>query len=181
MKNGLIATLLGGFVAGLLDILYAFLVYGPLSYGAPPQRVLQSVYGGWVGAEATRAGGWTTAMLGLASHFMLATIMAGVFVLIASQVSALKKNAMLWGVIYGLILYIAMNYIVVPLSHAGDAPGFASSFADASARLQESFSKVRGGGGGKYPWLVWGTIFTHVALVGIPIALINKRFTSQQA
>ncbi|WP_395647583.1 hypothetical protein [Terricaulis sp.] len=181
MKNGLIATLLGGLVAGTLDILYAFIVYGPLSFGISPQQVLQSVAGGWIGREATRSGGWNTALLGLATHFMLATIMAGVFVLIASQFRALKKNAVLWGFIYGLILYVAMNYVVVPLSHAGDAPGFASSLEDASARLQESFSKVRGGGGADYPWLVWGTVFTHTVLVGIPIALINKRFTAQQA
>ena len=28
-----LAILLGGLVAGVLDILYAFIVYGPLSYG----------------------------------------------------------------------------------------------------------------------------------------------------
>ena len=181
MKNGLIATLFGGLVAGALDILYAFVVYGPLSFGLTPQQVLQSVAAGWIGRDASRDGGWNTALLGLGTHFMLATIMAGVFVLAASKVDALKKNAVLSGLIYGLILYVTMNYVVVPLSHAGANPGFASSFGDAAERLQTSFSKVRGGGGDDYPWLIWGTIFTHTVLVGLPIALINKRFTSQQA
>jgi hypothetical protein len=29
--------------------------------------------------------------------------------------------------------------------------------------------------------MLWGTIFTHTVLVGIPIALIARRFGSQQA
>ena len=33
MVRILMAILLGGFVAGALDIFYAFIVYGPLSYG----------------------------------------------------------------------------------------------------------------------------------------------------
>jgi uncharacterized membrane protein YagU involved in acid resistance len=168
------AILLGGLAAGALDILYAFVVYGPLSYGISPERILQSVAAGWIGRDASRAGGMETAALGLASHFMLATIMAAVYVLLATRVSALTKQALLWGFVYGLILYVTMNYVVVPLSAA--ATGHFATAAEIGSRLQESFSEVRGGGGGDYPWLIWGTILTHTLLVGIPIALIAKRF-----
>lgn len=176
----ILAILLGGLAAGALDILYAFVVYGPLSYGVAPERVLQSVAAGLIGRDASRAGGMETAALGLGLHFLIATLMAAVYVLLATRVAMLTRQAVLWGLVYGLILYVAMNYVVVPLSAAGANGHFASSFGEASERLSASFSEVRGGGGEDYPWMLWGTIFTHTVLVGLPIALIAKRFAPQQ-
>jgi uncharacterized membrane protein YagU involved in acid resistance len=173
------AILLGGLAAGVGDILYAFVVYGPLSYGISPERVLQSVAAGWIGREAARAGGMETALLGLGTHFMLATIMAAIFVFASQAVAVLQRQTIIAGVVYGLILYVAMNYVVVPLSAA--ATGHFATAAEIGPRLQEAFSEVRGGGGDDYPWLLWGTVFTHTVLVGLPIALIAKRFAGQQA
>lgn len=173
------AILLGGLAAGVLDILYAFVVYGPLSYGVTPTQVLQSVAAGWIGRQASSAGGMETAGLGLATHFAIATMMAAVYVLLATRIGALTKGALLWGLLYGVALYVAMNYVVVPLSAA--ATGAFATGSEIGPRLQESFSEVRGGGGDAYPWMLWGTIFTHTVLVGLPIALIAKRFVGQQA
>jgi uncharacterized membrane protein YagU involved in acid resistance len=175
----LLAILLGGLIVGALDIIYAFIVYGPLSYGISPERVLQSVAAGWIGREESRAGGINTAALGLATHFFLATSMAAIYVFAAQSMKALTKNAVLFGFIYGFILYVAMNYVVVPLSAAAANGHFAVNLAEASLRLQESFSEVRGGGGDDYPWMLWGAIITHTVLVGIPIALVAKRFAPQ--
>ena len=172
----LAAILLGGLAAGVLDIVYAFVVYGPLSYGVSPLQVLQSVAAGWIGRDASRAGGWETGLLGLATHFLIATLMAAVYVLIATRVSALNKRPILWGFLYGLVLYVAMNYVVVPLSHAGANAHFASSLSEAMSRLEGSFSGVRPRYDADYPWMIPGTIFTHTVLVGIPIALIARRF-----
>jgi uncharacterized membrane protein YagU involved in acid resistance len=174
------AILLGGLAAGALDILYAFTVYGPLSYGVTPEQVLQSVAAGWIGREASRDGGMETALLGLGTHFMLATIMAAIYVLFATRIAALTKGALVWGLVYGFILYAAMNYVVVPLSAAG-ANGHLATIDEIGPRLQGAFSEVRGGGGDDYPWLLWGTIFTHTVLVGLPIALIAKSFVANPA
>jgi len=163
--------------AGVLDILYAFVVYGPLSYGASPEQVLKSVAAGWIGREAAGAGGLETAGLGLATHFLIAAIMAGVYVLLARRIVALTKQALLCGLVYGLILYVAMNYVVTPLS--ASATGEFASAADVGARLSDAFSEVRGGDE-RYPWMIWGTIFAHAVLVGAPIALIARQFMSQQ-
>jgi hypothetical protein len=173
--NKLMAILIGGAIAAVLDILYAFIVYGPLSYGISPMNVLHSVAAGLIGRDAARAGEWNTALLGLGLHFLIALTMAAVFVTLASVFRFMTKQAVIWGLIYGLILYVAMNYVVVPLSAAGANGHFASSLAEASTRLQESFSEVRGGGGEQYPWLLWGTILTHTLLVGLPIALVAQR------
>lgn len=171
----------GGFVAGALDILYAFVVYGPLSYEMSPQRVLQSVAAGWIGRDAAYAGEWGAAALGLLTHFFIAAVMAGVFVFAASRIRALVKRPVLWGLLYGVGLYVAMNYVVAPLSAAGAGGHFPADFAEIAERLRTSFSDVRGGGGPDYPWMVWGTIFTHTVLVGVPIALIARRFSAQTA
>jgi uncharacterized membrane protein YagU involved in acid resistance len=170
--------LLGGLAAGVLDIVYAFVVYGPLSYGVSPQQVLQSVAAGWIGREASRAGGWDTALLGLGSHFLIATLMAAVYVLAAQGMKMLTTRAILWGLLYGLVLYVAMNYVVVPLSAAGANGHMAASLGEATARLQESFSQIRPRYDANYPWMLAGTIFTHTVLVGLPIALIAKRFAT---
>lgn len=174
------AIALGGLAAGVLDIIYAFIIYGPLSFGVPPMRILQSIVAGFIGRDASRAGEWTTAMLGLATHFLLATIIAAIFVLASNVIGTLKTRPILWGFLYGLVAYVMMNYVVTTLSAAGEHGHFAASISEATARLQESFSEVRGGAA-DYPWMIWGTLFTHTVLVGIPIAVINARVNPRGA
>lgn len=173
------AILLGGLLAGAFDILYAFVIYGPLSYGLTPQEVLQSVASGWLGREASRAGGWNSATLGLVSHFAIATIMAAVYVFAAQSFRVLTKSWLLWGFVYGLILYVAMNYVVAPLSAAGGDGHFALSIGEITSRLSESFSAVRPHYDPNYPWMIPGTIFTHTVLVALPIAWAARRFAPQ--
>jgi hypothetical protein len=164
--------ILGGLAAGILDILYAFVVYGPLSYKLSPVDVLHSVAAGWIGRDASNAGGDATAVLGLATHFFIATMFAAVFVELASRAPALAARPVTWGVIYGLALYVVMNYVVVPLSAAHASQHVPTDVADAMSRLQVAFSALRP----KDPWMLAGTIWTHTAFVGIPIALITRRF-----
>lgn len=174
MGNLLKATLLGGLAAGVLDIGYAFVVYGPLSYGLSPMQVLQSVEAGWIGREASAAGGWTAALLGLGTHFMLAAIMACAYVVAATRLAFLRTGPLLWGFAYGLVLYVAMNYVVVPLSAAHASGHFAASAGEAAERLGVAFSALKP----RDPLQLAGTIFTHTVFVGMPIALINKKFTA---
>jgi uncharacterized membrane protein YagU involved in acid resistance len=173
------AILIGGLVAGLLDILYAFAVYGPLApaLGLPasssPIEVLQSVYGGWVGHEAAAAGGLNAAVLGACTHFGIAIVMAAVYAALFARPGA--GNPILWGFIYGLILFVVMNYVVTPLSAAAD--GHFTNGADAINRIQAAVARTLQF---KRPLLLAGTIFTHTVLVGIPIALISARLNPQQ-
>lgn len=173
------AILIGGLIAGVFDILYAFVVYGPLapSLGLPssstPIEILQSVYGGWVGRDAAHAGGSNAAILGACTHFGIAIVMAAVYAALFSRPGA--RNPILWGFVYGLILFVVMNYIVVPLSAAAD--GHFTNGADAIERIQTAVARTLKF---KYPLLTAGTVFTHTVLVGIPIALVSARFNRQQ-
>jgi hypothetical protein len=146
-----VAILLGGILAGLGDIAYAALHYN-LVYQTPPQRIFQSVAAGLLGSEAAQEGGWNTALLGLAAHFALTTIMAAVFVIASLVVPLLRRFWWIAGPVYGLALMFVMNYLVVPMSKVG--------------------------GAGKLPegQFLYGAIFAHVILVGLVIAAA-ARFT----
>jgi hypothetical protein len=109
------AILAGGLIGGALDILYAFTVWG--MRGVSPARVSQSVASGWLG-KASFQGGNATAALGLASHFLIALGMAAVYVAASLKLPVLRRRPWLCGIVYGVVLYLAMTYVVVPLSAA---------------------------------------------------------------
>lgn len=135
----------GGLTAGALDLIYISTFVAVL-YGLGPQRILHSIAAGWVGHDAARAGGAATAALGFVSHFAIAVAMALVYALAARRLPVLVRQPWRYGALYGLALYFAMNYIVVPLSAAGDG----------LKALQ---------------WADLAHIAAHVLLVGIPCAL----------
>jgi hypothetical protein len=166
------AILKGGFVGGLLDILYAFIVYGVPPFGLTPIGVLHSVAAGWMGRDASNAGGLPTALLGLVTHFAIATCMAAVFVQAARRWPGLIARPVLWGLIYGFGLYVAMNYVVAPLSAAHPSGHFPAGLGELLDRLRTSFSAIKPKN--NVPLLI-GTLFTHMVLVGLPIALIARR------
>jgi hypothetical protein len=82
-------------------------------------------------------------------HFALMAIMAAVFVLAADQTPALKRQPVLWGVLYGLATYVVMNLIVVHFRFGTPFPPSTLSIAT--------------------------QLFCHIVLVGIPIALIARK------
>ena len=137
-----IATL----ICGTLDILLA----GILSsiYGKGPATMLRSVASGPFPA-ATEWGAAGSA-LGLVTHFVLMAIMVTAFMLAARRVPALTDNPWLWGLVYGLITYVVMNLIVVPVRFGAPLPP--------STRA------------------IITQLFAHIVLVGWPTALIARRY-----
>lgn len=105
------ATILAGLAGGAADILAAFLIYRPAS----PMQILQSVASGLLGADAF-GGGWTTAAVGLAAHFVLSVLFAAIFVAAALQAPVALRRPVLSGLLFGVTVYGVMNAIVVPLS-----------------------------------------------------------------
>jgi hypothetical protein len=146
----LLLVLAGGFVAGALDITYAWLFWR-LRSGVPAMRIFQSVAAGLLG-RASFEGGARTAALGLALHFFIAVSMAFAYYLVARHWPLLWRRPVLCGAAYGLLLYGIMNYLVVPLS--------------AAAR------------GSKDALWIGLSIAVHMALIGVPIALFTRRALS---
>lgn len=140
-------VLAGGLLAGALDITYAWLFWW-LEAGVRPSRIFQSVAAGLLG-RASFSGGARTAALGLALHFFIALSMSVTYYLVAARWPLLWRRPLLWGAGYGLLLYVIMNYVVVPLSAAGP--------------------------GSKDPLWIALSVVVHVVLIGIPIALFTRR------
>jgi hypothetical protein len=143
------AVVAAGFLAGALDIIAAFVIYGWL--GVAPIRILQSISAGLLGADASR-GGLPTAALGLCLQFFIASVAAWVYQVASTRLPALGARPIPWGAAYGIAVYMVMNFIVVPLSAAPKRP---------------------------FNWRLAPLILlVHIVCVGIPIAMVLSRSRS---
>lgn len=107
------ALLVGGSIAGALDLLFAisFAAYN----GTAPMELLQTVASGALG-EAAFTGGALAAALGLLLHFLLSYAWAGVFLLAAMRVPALVRRPLVSGIVFGIVVFLMMRLVVLPLS-----------------------------------------------------------------
>ena len=110
----------GGLIAGTLD-LTAACITAWLRAGVTPVRVMQSVASGLLGA-ASFSGGAKTAVLGVALHFLIATIATAVFYFTSRKLLFLVERPLLCGLLYGVAVYVFMNFVVVPLSAVPPRP-----------------------------------------------------------
>ncbi len=140
------AILTAGFVAGALDLAYVVAFYA--FRGVPAQRVVQGIAAGAIGRDAAGRGGMTTVALGMALHFVIALGAAAVFYAASRKIGVLVKRPVVSGLGYGLLVWLVMNLVVLPLSAAP----------------------------GKFPSPVWPAILVaHLLCVGLPIALVVRR------
>ncbi len=105
--------LLGGLIAGILDITAAFVDSG--LKGRSPVFVLQAVATGFLGASSFRHG-LASAALGLGSHFLIAFGAAAVYYAASRKLKSLLQRPIVCGLLYGVGIYLFMNLVVVPLS-----------------------------------------------------------------
>jgi uncharacterized protein YacL len=89
-----------------------------ISNSVSPVRVLQSVARGVLG-RASFDGGAATAMLGAALHYFIALSMAATYYAVSQKHRALTRRPVGWGVAYGVLLYLIMCFVVLPLSAVG--------------------------------------------------------------
>jgi len=143
------AILVGGLIAGALDITYAFILWW-LRAQVTPMQILQSVAAGLLG-KASYDGGAGTAILGAFLHFFNALVIAAIFVGASRIWPVLARRAALFGPLYGIGVYLVMNYVVLPLS----------AFPPRTKPPAP---------------VVWITgVLAHMFLIGLPIALAAKR------
>lgn len=152
MPRPLRAILFGGLIAGTLDISYAC-INSYVQRGTPPLRILQSVASGVLGARAF-IGGWKAGAIGLAFHFLIALTAAAIYVLLSRWVRLMVTQAVISGLLFGLAVYLFMNFVVLPRS----AIPFKISFAWAN---------------------LIGGLLIHMFGIGLPIALIARSYSQQ--
>jgi hypothetical protein len=103
----------GGLVAGALDLTFAFLFYWP--QGATPLRILQGIASGVLGRRSFEMG-VTSALLGAFFHFFISVCAAGIFYLISRRLPFLTRRVVISGAIFGILMFLTMRYVVIPLS-----------------------------------------------------------------
>jgi uncharacterized membrane protein YagU involved in acid resistance len=136
----------GGIVVGSLDITYAILFWS--FRGVTPTRVFQSVAAGVLGRDSFNLG-IKSALLGAALHYFIAFSIVIVYYIASKWLPILIDQAVICGIIYGIVVYIVMNYVVIPLSNAARPKTFNLLWVSCS-------------------------VIVHMFLIGLPAALFAR-------
>jgi uncharacterized membrane protein YagU involved in acid resistance len=120
------AILWGGVLAATIDFVFANTYYAWLR-DKPATRVWQTVAAGLLG-KASYDGGTSTITLGVVLHYLIGVIWASIYVLTSRPLRILVRQPLACGVIFGAIIYVVMNMVVLPLS-ALHLPAFPLSLA----------------------------------------------------
>ena len=97
-------------------------------------------------------GGLVTAGLGMALHFFVAFVVVIIFYLASRKIDFLTIHSVASGVLYGIGVYIVMYWFVLP-----------TAFPTFRHRL----------------WNELLAIAIHISLIGLPCALIVRRYSPQ--
>ena len=139
----------GGLVVGVLDISSAFIIWW--QRGVSARRGLQGIAAGLLGASSFD-GGLVTAGFGLALHFFVAFVVVTIFYLASRKIEFLVIHPVISGVLYGIAVYIVMYWFVLP-----------TAFPTFRHRLGNDLLAVA----------------IHISLIGLPCALIVRRYSQQ--
>jgi hypothetical protein len=138
------AVLLGGLTVGTFDFIFAVVLFH-----ASAQGVARSIASGWLGREAAFAGGTGVVVLGVLSHYFIATSMAAFYIALSRKLGFMVRYAVVSGMAYGVGCYWFMQLVVLPLSRV-------------TRRPQPMF-------------IVITSIIGHALLIGLPIALYARK------
>ena len=108
--------LAGCVLIGSTDLVFAWSFWAPKGVGFVD--ILHSIASGWYG-KASSGSGTTGAVVGAASHYAIVLFMLLVYRWAAHAWAGFTRHVLLAGAAYGLLLYLAMNFVVLPLSAAG--------------------------------------------------------------
>lgn len=111
--------------------------------------VWQYIASGILGMAAFE-GGIATAAIGLLLHFIIAFVIAAVFVVAADRIPLLRRYPIVGSLLYGFGVFIVMNMIVTPLSAAPPIPA------------------------PTLPWLIEAVV-EHVVFVGLALGMLVRR------
>ena len=139
-------------IAGTLDIADALIFYSVR--GVPPTGILRFIAGCLVGVSALH-GGLAMAALGLAIHYTITLLWSALFLLAATRLTFLTRHAIASGLLYGVVIYVLMNYVVLPLT-----------------RLPPRTHHLA-------PAVLVNGVLALLLFMGLPIALIAQRFARE--
>lgn len=145
--------MLAGLAVAVLDGLFAVVLYVVVLHVTTVARVFQSIATGLLG-KASYSGGAATVALGVACHLTVAFGWTILFYLASRRISAarewMRSNAgvLVVGLAYGMFVWLAMNFVVIPISRATPTP--------------------------VANWRFWAMLAWHAVGVGVPVARILR-------
>jgi hypothetical protein len=146
------ALLLCLLIAGTLDITDALIFYG--FRGVPALGLLRFIAACLLGVSALH-GGLPTAALGLGIHYTITLFWSALFLFAATRFTFLTRRAILSGLTYGAVIYILMNFVVLPLT-----------------RLPPRSHHLA-------PAVLINGVLALLLFMGLPIALITRHFARE--
>jgi len=145
-RPGLLTILIAGGAAGAIDFIYA--TTETVLAGGAALRPWKGVAAALFGVSAVIEGGDAIAVAGIALHFLITIVAAGFYFAAASRARGLVDHPWPAGVVFGILFFLAMNYVILPLSVMGH-PLYAG------------------------PKGIFDAIISHVLMIGLPISLLT--------
>ena len=105
-----------GLLAGTLDAVAALLVYQ-----VKPMNMFRFIASGVFGPKAL-TGGLSMALWGVLFHYIIAFSWTFLFFFLHPRISGISPGKYVNGVVYGVLIWLVMNLIVLPMSRVGQAP-----------------------------------------------------------
>jgi len=126
MTRAAVAVLRIGLIAGTLDISenIVFNAFRHITAGQIFQYIASGLTGRWV----FHAGAASVA-LGIAIHYAIALTWTAVYFAASRRMSVLVRRPVVCGLVYGAVVYLVMNLVVLPLTRV---PRAASAMSIAS-------------------------------------------------
>ena len=112
----LAAVFWGGLIAGTIDIFSASVING-----LSPVVILHAIASGLIG-KTSFEGGVPTAILGLVLQWAMSILIAAIYVAGTAALPGMRRRWGETGVLAGVVTFLVMNYVVVPLSAAPFKP-----------------------------------------------------------
>jgi hypothetical protein len=106
-----------GVAAGAIDL--GFNTVKALNAGTSVLRPWKGVAAALLGKDAVIQGGDAMAIIGVALHFLITIGAAAIYYFVAKRLGWLVRHAFLSGLVFGALFFLAMNYVILPLSVIG--------------------------------------------------------------
>jgi hypothetical protein len=114
-------VVLAWLLVGTLDITSATIHYLIMG-GSNPVNILVYISSAIYGPQAKEIGPPSMAVLGLCLHYLIAFIWTMIFFVLYPRISAMGKNRVLTGIVYGYFMQVVMSQMVVKLSNTAKGP-----------------------------------------------------------
>jgi len=113
-RSALVSIVRIGLIAGTLDI-SDNLIFNHFR-GITPKMVFQYIASGLIGIDKALALGGASVTLGVVLHYFITTAWTATFYFASGRLSLLQRRPIISGLVYGGIVYVFMNFAVLPLS-----------------------------------------------------------------